>query len=104
MTTETRPESVPSWPVGARLRFRLDAKLQPKYQHLRGTPVVVLSEPEWAPPTDGFPDWAWRQQVLAFAHSVYRSGGAQPEHLEPIPGVPMLPEARATSRASTAVH
>lgn len=84
--------SIVGWPVGSRLRFRLDADIQPKYQHLRGTPVIVLSDVFWSSPSDGFPTWSWRQRVLALAYSVSKSGSAQPSHLEPIPNVPMLPD------------
>lgn len=104
MDPKKMPETNPVWPVGARLRMKLDAALQEKYRQFRGTPVVVLGQPEWRPPSDGFPEWAWRQRVLAYAYSIYGSVWAQPAHLEPIPGIAMLPGRDESPAPGTPVH
>jgi len=73
----TRPVS--QWPVGARLRFHPDAQLSSSYEHLRGKPVLVLSELELIGPTvDG--RYSWRQQILAY--SSCKTGWARPDQLD----------------------
>lgn len=79
----------PTWPVGALLRFKMDA-LQPKYRHLRGTRLIVLSPAMWRFPADGVPDWAWRQLVKPLASR--GQGWVKPSALEPIPDAPLFLE------------
>ncbi|NKF24605.1 hypothetical protein [Solimonas marina] len=71
-----RPAS--HWPVGIRLRFRPDATVRPEHEHLRGTPVLVLSGLHLLGPTDG--QYSWRQQVLVFGNC--RPGWARPDQLD----------------------
>ncbi|HUS24273.1 MAG TPA: hypothetical protein VM369_04945 [Candidatus Binatia bacterium] len=73
---------VPAWPVGARLRFRLDAPVQEKYRFVRGTDVEILGPPKLCPPNDA-PEWAVRQPVWSFAMG--RDGWAKYDQLEPRP-------------------
>lgn len=83
------------WPVGARLRFRLDAELQVKYQHLRGSRVEVLGPPHLVSPRDGRTTWDVRQRVWADAFG--GPGWADPQHLEPRPDEPARPQMLATA-------
>lgn len=76
-----------SWPIGARLRFKLDAGLRPMFLHLRGTPAVVVGDPTWRL-VSGEAEKSWRQLVVAFAHSVSKEGWARCEDLEPLPDDP----------------
>ncbi|MBI2969402.1 MAG: hypothetical protein HYY36_01515 [Gammaproteobacteria bacterium] len=72
-----------AWPVGLRLRFKLDANLRPRHAYLRGTPVLILSPLTFHPePND------WRQYVAAFGarYAEHRFGWARPDQLEVIPG------------------
>lgn len=89
---------VDSWPWGARLRFKLDANVQAKYRHLRGTLVAVIGGPILVPPRDGNTSWAVRQEVLAYA---WGRGRARPEHLEPRPDDPRPPKMVQVKRATT---
>jgi hypothetical protein len=73
----TRPAS--QWPVGARLRFRPDALLDARHEHLRGTAVIVLSEISLVGPAQGG-TLSWRQEVLSFAGGC-RTGWARPDQL-----------------------
>ena len=82
------------WPVGARLRFRLDADLQPKYRHLRGTNVCVIGTLHLVSPTDGRRTWDVRQRVWADAFN--GAGWADPAHLELRPGDGTAPQDSAT--------
>lgn len=75
----SRPSS--HWPVGIRLRFKLDADLKPQHQHLRGTAVLVLSELRLIGPSEAPNPYSWRQEVLAFGLGCAQ-GWARPEHLE----------------------
>ncbi|SFF53261.1 hypothetical protein SAMN04488120_10772 [Fontimonas thermophila] len=79
-----RPES--QWPIGIRLRFRMDAELNPQYERLRGKPVLVLSGLRLLGPS---PDgrYSWRQQVLALTTGTI--GWARPDQL----GLPLDGEA-----------
>lgn len=70
------------WPVGVRLRFKLDAALRPEHRHLRGTPVLILSELRLL--ARGSQQPSWRQEILAMSNGC-RTGWAQPEHLELAP-------------------
>ena len=79
------------WPIGARLRFKANADLADQYLHLAGTPVVVMGDLRWRPSPDGVRPPAWRQEVLAFAYSVSKTGWAKPSQLEPIPDDPLDP-------------
>jgi hypothetical protein len=81
--------NVKCWPRGARLRFRHDADVQPKYMHVRGTDVVVFGGPFLKSPADGNARWAVRQKILAYAIRGY--GWARPEQLEPRPDLPDPP-------------
>lgn len=71
----SRPLS--QWPVGARLRFREEAELNPQHERLRGKPVLVLSRMELIGPSDG--RYSWRQQILSL--STCRTGWARPDQL-----------------------
>ena len=71
-----RPAS--QWPIGIRLRFRPDAQLQPHFEKLRGTPVLVLSRMQLLGPNDGG-CYSWRQQILALGNG--RVGWARPDQL-----------------------
>jgi len=85
----------PGWPVGARLRFRLDAVLRPGKEYLRGTPVLVLSAPALLENCN-----ERRQYLTAFGARcpAHRFGWARPAQLEPIPGEDMLPATTKTHR------
>ena len=74
------------WPVGIRLRFKLDAEMRPRFLYLRGTPALVLS------PLEILED-EWRQYVTAFGarYPWDQFGWALPEQLEIIPGQPADP-------------
>lgn len=72
----SRPHS--QWPVGARLRFRADARLKAGNDNLRGSAVLVLSELRLV---GGFEaGYSWRQQVLAFGAGC-TPGWARPDQL-----------------------
>jgi len=73
------------WPVGLRLRFRLDAIMQIKYRYLRGSPVLVLGPLTYKPEAND-----WRQYITVFGARFPedRFGWARPEQLEIIPGQP----------------
>jgi hypothetical protein len=73
------------WPVGLRLRFKLDAVMQIKYRYLRGSPVLVLGPLTWKPEAND-----WRQYITVFGARwpEDRFGWARPEQLELIPGQP----------------
>jgi len=75
----TRPAT--QWPVGARLRFRADAQLNPQYDQLRGRPVLVLSKIELIGPSES--GFTWRQQILSLGNC--RVGWARPDQLELLP-------------------
>lgn len=78
----TRPAS--QWPIGMRLRFRPDAVLNPSNDHLRGKPLLVLSEMKLIGPAEG--RYSWRQQILAL--STGRIGWARPDQLDlPLDGI-----------------
>lgn len=81
---------VEGWPAGARLRFRLDAELQAKYQYLRGTEVVVEGPPHLISPRDGKTTWEVRQNVWSCAFNGH--GWANPFHLEPLPDAADRPQ------------
>ena len=74
-----------SWPVGLRLRFRLDADIRPRYHYLRGTPVLVLEPLKFLEAHD-----RWCQLVMVFGarYAEDRIGWASPESLELHPGQP----------------
>ncbi|WP_028079788.1 hypothetical protein [Solimonas soli] len=71
-----RPAS--QWPVGVRLRFRPDARLNPQFETLRGKPVLVLSRMQLLGP-NAHGAYSWRQQILAL--STGRVGWARPDQL-----------------------
>ena len=82
----TAPAPRQCWPVGLRLRFKQNAiTRRPYFEYLRGTPVLVLSDPEYFEESDD-----WRQQVSAFGalHPEHQVGWARPEQLEYIPDQP----------------
>jgi hypothetical protein len=79
-------ESAPdpcSWPVGIHLRFKLDASVQPQYEALRGTPVLVVGRPQMTDIPEGSSPSSIRQEV--FAYAIGRMGAALPAQLERIP-------------------
>lgn len=82
------------WPVGSLLRFRLDADLQAKYRHLRGTNVRVIGPPHLVPPMDGRTTWDVRQRV--WADALNGAGWANPSHLEARPDDGTSPQDSAT--------
>jgi hypothetical protein len=71
-----RPAS--QWPIGIRLRFRPDAKLNAQYDSLRGKPLLVLSRLQLLGPNDDG-CYSWRQQILSL--STGRVGWARPDQL-----------------------
>lgn len=77
------------WPIGARLRFKLNGDLQPKYRHLRGTNVSVLGGPHLVPPTDGHKTWGTCQWV--YSEGLGREGWCRLHLLEPRPDDPSPP-------------
>ena len=84
--TEQRQMPLPlshCWPVGLRLRFKLDAAMKRRYRYLRGTPVLVLSHLQYKEEAND-----WRQNVAAFGarYPDEHLGWALPEQLEIIPG------------------
>ena len=81
----SRPAS--QWPVGARLRFKTGASLEPRHQSLAGTAVLVLSELKLIGPTGPKHSYSWRQEVLAMALGA-KLGLARPDQLElPVDGL-----------------
>jgi hypothetical protein len=78
------------WPVGARLRFRLEAELKPKYRHLRGTSVKVFGPPHLVSPLEGRMNWEVRQTI--WSDTFGAEGWANPHHLEPRPDDPNPPK------------
>lgn len=72
---------VTAWPTGARLRFKIDAAVKPEFVHLRGVPVLVLTD------LREVPHEGYRQKVLVFgAQCAYEcEGWALPSQLEPFP-------------------
>jgi len=70
------------WPIGIHLRFKLDAALQPQYEALRGSPVLVIGKPRLTHSSEGAAP-SYRQDVYAYA--LGRIGAALPSQLEPIP-------------------
>lgn len=71
------------WPVGLHLRFKLDAAVQPQYESLRGTPVLVVGRAQLTNIPDGDSASSVRQEV--FAYALGRLGAALPSQLERIP-------------------
>lgn len=91
-----RPSS--QWPVGARLRFKADAALEPRFHFLRGSAVLVLSELKLIGPSGPSRRYSWRQEVLALALGA-KQGLAKPDQLElPVDGADPEP-AYAAKRA-----
>ncbi len=84
------------WPVGIHLRFKLDAVMQPQYEPLRGTPVLVLSRPRLTEIPEGQSTSSVRQDV--FSYALGRMGAALPSQLEPIPDHRRTPERRSDQR------
>ena len=74
-----RPAS--QWPVGMRLRFKMDAAMRSQHQHRRGAPVVVLSELRLVGPSALDGSYSWRQEVLTFGDGC-TPGWARPDQLE----------------------
>lgn len=80
----SRPAS--HWPVGMRLRFKMNADLKPGFHHLRGTPVIILSALELVGPSNSPTPYSWRQEILAFSAGC-KLGWARPDQLElPVDG------------------
>jgi hypothetical protein len=85
-----RPQS--HWPIGMRLRFKGDADLRDKHSHLKGTPVVVLSELQLIGPSEADGAFSWRQAVMAMTGGITQ-GWARPDQLElPIDGQDREPD------------
>src|SRR5581483_2213728 len=75
----SRPTS--QWPVGMRLRFKLDADMRSGHQHRRGAPVVVMSELKLVGPSTIDGTYSWRQEVLSLGGGC-TPGWARPDQLE----------------------
>jgi hypothetical protein len=84
------------WPVGIHLRFKLDAAVQPQYESLRGTPVLVLSRPQPTSLPDDHRPAIVRQEV--FSYALGRMGAALPSQLERIPDRRHAPPQRSDQR------
>ncbi len=75
----SRPTS--QWPVGMRLRFKLDADMRNGHEHRRGAPVVVMSELKLVGPSAIDGSYSWRQEVLSLGGGC-TPGWARPDQLE----------------------
>lgn len=80
------PSAIPArpasqWPVAMRLRFRPDADLEIKHQHLRGTAVIVMSALKLIGPNGSDGRFSWRQEILAMGNGC-RIGWARPDQLQ----------------------
>ncbi|MFT4046744.1 MAG: hypothetical protein QM661_08620 [Solimonas sp.] len=81
-TVETSGRPGSQWPVGMRLRFHPDAKLNPQFESLRGRPVLILSRMQLLGPNKAG-CYSWRQQILSL--STGRIGWARPDQQLALP-------------------
>jgi hypothetical protein len=88
--------------VGIRVQFKPDAKMNPEFRYLRGTPAIILTGLRLMTEV-----LQWRQQVIAFGaiKPEDRYGWALPGQLEIIPGDPDDPaRQRALSVTTVEIH